>query len=273
MPDAKLSLGYGSLPHGRRNGGQNFYFFDLDDNILNLPTEVIFFHRTTGESITISTDELAREEDRVGKFGKYLEFRVDRDPVTGSFQNFRDQRLSCISRLRGKKQPLIHDIEAILRQPDTKWQAPSWCVFAKAVAEHHPISIITARGHRPQTVVRALKQLYRAGKLSRHPNIIAIYPVTNPKLRRQLLDDQQEVETIAELKRRALFHVVEQAFKKYGPNPHHRFGVSDDDPRNVQQLGQALVVLKRRYPNNAFFMIDCSGSTVSKVEILSPPNS
>ena len=48
-------------------GGRSFYFFDLDNNILHLPTEIILFHRETRQELPILPDELAgRKTDRKG---------------------------------------------------------------------------------------------------------------------------------------------------------------------------------------------------------------
>ena len=248
------------------HGGRSFYFFDLDNNIMHLRTTIVLFHKETREKVYIMPDELAKEEDSVGKSGRYRDYYFDETESTGSFQNFRDHPLSLGARLRGEKQLLIRDIEEAMERPVWEWHGPSWNHFFYAVLNRRPISIITARGHRPRSLALSLNRLYQGGHLPRRPNILSLYPVTNPKVRRQL-GDGNYTKRVAELKRIALFESIKLAFRKYGQNPHHRFGISDDDPRNVREITQALVEIKREYPANAFFVIDSSGGRVQKTEV------
>lgn len=142
----------------------------------------------------------------------------------------------------------------------------SWDRFFHAVCHGRPISIITARGHSVQTMRRALNHLCRRACLRPRPNILSIYPVTNPQLKQELAASGGK-DGAAELKRVALFKSVELAFKTYGQNCHHRFGISDDSPRNIEAITRALMEIKGRYPDNRFFVIDTSGEHLEKREV------
>ena len=58
------------------------------------------------------------------------------------------------------------------------------------------------------------------------------------------------------MKQLAIRSSVEKAFEVYGYNPYHRFGMSDDDPKNVQLIIEEMSRLKKDYPKNSFFVFD-----------------
>jgi hypothetical protein len=60
---------------------------------------------------------------------------------------------------------------------------------------------------------------------------------------------------------------VEQAIQTYGYSPHHRFGMSDDDPKNIELIAEEMTRLKARYPEMSFFMIETQHGNFIKHEI------
>jgi hypothetical protein len=269
MPTEQLQLAKW-LPYKRdRNsdqGGRSFYFFDFDDNIMHLETKIIIFSKKDNSELELSSGELALEQGRVGKSGAYKDYYFNFNDEVGSFKYFRDNSLGLFERLRGAKQSLLEDVETALEKPAWEWHGPSWNHFFYAVLNDRPISIITARGHEPKTFQKVLLQLWKKKYLLKKPNILSIYPVTNPGVR-DCLGDRERKLLVSELKRIALIHSVEKAFKIYGNNPAHRFGVSDDDKANILQIESALAELKTRYPQNCFFVIDTSGGKIGKTEV------
>ncbi|QEN08931.1 hypothetical protein EXM22_13360 [Oceanispirochaeta crateris] len=269
MPQKQLPLAQW-LPYkedrNARHGGRSFYFFDLDDNILQMDTKIFLFHKETNEEIEISSAELAQNMKSIGKQGKYADYYIHRNDAIGSYRNFQDRRILPWDSRKNAKQAIEHDLNSALEKPEWEWHGPSWNHFFYAVLNGRPVSIITARGHNPRTIKRALNILYEKRFLHRKPNILTIYPVSNPKVRRKLGDPGLN-KAIALLKKEALLKSVEIAFKKYGKNPHHRFGVSDDDPLNIKEITATLVEIKKKYPQNAFFVIDTSEGKVQKTEI------
>ncbi len=269
MPDNQLHLAQW-LPYKEdRNaglGGRSFYFFDLDDNILNMDTRIYLFHKEDNRQIEINSTILAEHSRTIGVSGPYRDYYVDNDDETGSYRNFRDHRIPLRRWIRGDRQAIIHDLREAIAKPVWDWHGPSWNHFFYAVLNGRPLSIITARGHRPDTIRSALNLLYREGHLLKKPNFLSLFPVSNPRLRAEMGDPEKKL-SVAALKKIALRQSVEMAFRKYGANPHHRFGVSDDDPRNIEEITGTLVEIKRLYPRNAFFVIDSSGGKIKKTEI------
>lgn len=248
-------------------GGRSFYFFDLDDNVLTLPTPLYLFHRNTGEQVAVSTQQFAEISPSLGKDGPWLEYETKMDPVTGSFRRFRHHQFSLVQKLLGKKQPFVEDLRNVLDRPSHEWRGPSWNFFWHAVHNGRPLSIITARGHQPRTIQEGISILARRGHLTQEPNYLSIYPVSHLPVKDELGDRSYTWRT-AQLKQQAIKNSVTQAFKTYGHNPGHRFGMSDDDPENIELITQAMKDLKLTFPENSFFVIDTSKGRIRKQEVL-----
>lgn len=261
----ELPVGRQRVPdRNAQHGGRSFYFFDFDDNVMFLTTRIFLFRRDNGAELALSTREFARISKAVGRAGPWADFVLDQDDRTGSFRRFRDFEPR---EQAGRPQPFIEDLEATLARGDPWWRGPSWPLFDHAVFNQRPIAIITARGHHPDTIRAGIDLLWRAGHLSAQPNYLGIYPVSNREVR-AALGDPTASRPVPELKRAAIEAAVDEAMRRYGVNPHHRFGMSDDDPHNVELCLAAMAGLKRRHPDNAFFVIDTSQRPVLKTEVL-----
>lgn len=247
-------------------GGRSFYFFDFDDNVAFLPTELFLFHKITGEEKTISTQEFALISNQIGKSGPWADYKTDLDPRVGSFRRFRHHPITWYERALGRQQPLIEDIRRALSQPIEYWKGPSWDFFWHAVHNQRPISIITARGHKPSTLREGVAELVKAGHLSHEPNYLGIYPVNDRGVREKFGDPEFKLST-AQLKKCAIVESVKEAFRIYGQNPAHRFGMSDDDQHNIQLIIEAMQSLKDEYPQNSFFVIETHRGHVTKWEV------
>ena len=243
-------------------GGRSFYFFDFDDNVIHLPTKIVLFHKNSKKEVEVSTTDYAHIQHLIGKSGEWLDFELNFDPGVGSFRNFREQPT-----LKASDQPLIKDMLSALTHQFVEWRGPSWDFFVHAVNQNRPISIITARGHHPHTIRRAIDILVLSRDLKAHPNYLSLYPITHPEVRTRLGDVEQKAGTTA-LKKAAIMAAVRDAFECYGENPAHRFGMSDDDPANVAVIIEAMEELKKIYPDNAFFVINTHGRQLVKQEIL-----
>jgi hypothetical protein len=164
------------------------------------------------------------------------------------------------------EQTLIVDLRRALDNPHLEWKGPSWNFFAYAVDNSRPISIITARGHHPNTIKRALNHLVQTRDLSAHPNYLGVYPVSHEATRRELGDAELKT-SVALLKKKAIHQSVKDAFECYGYNPHHRFGMSDDDQENLTLILEAFQELKKEFPENAFFAFNTHGRKLQKLEV------
>ncbi len=249
-------------------GGRSFYFFDFDDNVAYLTTPIVIFNKHTGIERSLSSAEWARYHSQVGKKGPFENYFIDYDDEKGSFRYFRDQELSFMERMARKKQTFLSDIERALEQADYCWKAPSWNCFYHATYNQRPISVITARGHQKETIKNGIRLMVQEGHLPYPPNFLSIYPVSNPKIRQEELGDKELTKSVADLKRTAIRESVEKAIELYGHNPHHRFGMSDDDPKNVELITEEMKELKRLYPEMSFFIIQTLEDSYIKTEVL-----
>ncbi len=239
-------------------GGRSFYFFDLDDNVLFLPTPMYIFHKETGEEMTMSTGEFAQIHPSIGKSGYYEDFEIRACPDTGSYRRFRD--------FGHEVEPFEDDILDAIGRSDYQWKGPSWQCFYHAAFNQRPMSIITARGHSEHTIRKGLNLLHREGIIPHSPNCIAVFPVSNPETR-EFLGDTDMTLSIPELKRRAIFRSVELAMRRYGNNPYHRFGMSDDDPKNLELIRMAMAELKAKYTKNSFYVFSIHNDEMTKEEV------
>jgi len=265
----QLDLGITRQPEADRNfhlGGRSFYFFDFDDNIAFLTTPLILFHKESGAELKISSGDFAQQHSLIGKSGSYAHYEIRWDDQTGTFRCFRDHHTDELEKLGLKQQIFVEDVAAALGLPDLHWKGPSWECFYHATFNQRPVSVITARGHKTDTIKDGIRLFVNSGYLPMEPNYLSIFPVSNKSIRHELGDVELNFGT-AELKQRAIRASVEQAIRTYGYSPHHRFGMSDDDPRNIQLIVEEMMRLKKDYPEMSFFMIETHNGGFIKHEI------
>jgi hypothetical protein len=265
----QLELGETRAKEPDRNyfrGGRSFYFFDFDDNIAYLTTPLVLFHKKSGEELFLSSSEWALHHAEIGKSGPFVEYEIRYEDDIGSFRYFRDVDLTAAEKLEGKPQLFVQDVQKALNLPDLQWKGPSWNCFYHATFNQRPISIITARGHSAGTIQEGVREFIRAGYLPSEPHYLSVYAVSNKQVREHL-GDPAYTASIAELKQRAIRASVEKAIEIYGYSPHHRFGMSDDDPKNIQLVMEEMARLKSKYPEMSFFMIETHGGDFIKHEI------
>ncbi len=265
----QLELGIQRQAEKDRNydlGGRSFYFFDFDDNIAFLSTPLVLFHKVTGEERLVTSGEYAKIHPYVGSSGPYAEYEIRLDDLMGTYRNFRDRHPEELEKIEGQKQIFVQDLAHALGFPDVQWKGPSWQCFFHATFNRRPISVITARGHDPQTLKDGINIFVERQFLPHEPNYLSLFPV-NHKPTRQFLGDVDLVLSAAELKQRAIRASVEKAIEVYGHNPHHRFGMSDDDPKNIELILAEMTRLKADYPEMSFFMIETHDGNFVKHEV------
>ena len=253
--------------HHLKEGGKSFYFFDFDDNVAILSTPIIIFHQKTRSELALSSSEFAQNHNNLGKRGPFREYKIDFCDRNGSFRHFRDEEFSLVDKQRGKRQSFVHDTREAIKNLDSYWKAPAWDFFYHAIYNKRPVSIITARGHNENTIKEGIDEFVRSGHLPGTPNYLSIFPVSNPQIRKDL-GDPGTTFSVPELKRLAIRKSVEMAFEKYGYNPYHRFGMSDDDPKNVELITTEMQLLKEDYPEVSFFVIETKKDRCIKREII-----
>lgn len=276
------STGRNSLPFGQlelpierptfrdRNadrGGRSFYFFDFDDNVAFLTTPAFVFHKETGRELRLSSGEFARHSRHIGKQGPYRDYQMDLCARNGTFRCFRDQHISVLERLLfGRRQMFVEDLAAALGQANFEWRGPSWAQFYHATLNRRPLSLITARGHHPNTIREGIRLFVQEQHLPFEPNYLTIFPVSNPEVCTQLGDPDQQA-SVATRKGAAIRASVERAIQIYGANPFHRFGMSDDDPANIELIVREMTQLKIRFPEMSFFVIETQQGRFVKWEV------
>lgn len=265
----QLELGIQRDPERDRNfhlGGRSFYFFDFDDNIAFLATPLILFHKKTGEEVGISSGEFAQLNQLMMPGGPFEDFEIRYCDKTGTFRNFRDHSEEELQRLQKQKQIFVQDVAEALGLPDFQWKGPSWDCFYHATFNQRPLSVITARGHHPETIKEGIQAFVKSKALPMSPNYLSVFPVSHPPTR-LILGDVEQKEGTAALKQRAIRASVEKAIEKYGYSSHHRFGMSDDDPKNIELIVAEMTRLKSKYTEMSFFMIETQHGQFVKHEI------
>lgn len=243
--------------HPDRNadkGGKSFYFFDLDENVFSIESAHYVFSKNNRQMMEVPAKDFWQEFDNIGKSGFLKDYEVCLTPE-GSFRRFRD-----LPNLPFQVQPFYEDLSRALK--DGLWMGPSWNQFVHAVNNERPVALITARGHHPETIKAGLHLFNEAGILPHTPNYLSVLPVSHPEVTEKLGGG-----TVPELKRKAIRFAVEEAFRVYGYNDHHRFGMSDDDPKNVRKIIDEFIVLKKEFPKVAFFIIETTDGAFNKWEI------
>lgn len=265
----QLSL---DIPHpvyedrNRSLGGRSFYFFDFDDNVAFLTTPIYIFHNETKKELALTSGEYAQVHHEVGRSGPYRDYFMNYDDAIGSFRNFRDRDHSLLDRLKSKRQIFVEDLAHALGRSEFEWKGPAWDTFFHAVYNKRPLSVITARGHHPETIKKGIELLIEHGHLHTKPNYHTIYPVSHPDVRRSLGDVDLKMD-VATLKKLAIRKSVEKALREYGAEYPHRFGMSDDDPKNIQLIVEEMASLKKEFPHLGFFVIETKGGVLVKAEV------
>jgi hypothetical protein len=123
---------------GEGTPDMKYYAFDWDDNIVHMPTKIIL-KTEDGDEVGMSTDDFAEYRGIIGK----EPFEYKGDTIVGfaedPFKNFRTE---------GDKDFLVDAMRAKL--------GPAFNDFREAINNGSIFSIITARGHNPNTLKQAV---------------------------------------------------------------------------------------------------------------------
>jgi hypothetical protein len=228
----------------------SFYFFDVDDNIVFLSTPIYILNVESGREKAVSTGEFARIHPLLEKPGKWEDFAISKD----TFREFRDIPADTLE--AGQMQYFVRDISNLVADRSGEWQAPSWNLFVHACDEQRPLSFVTARGHHPDTIKAGIEAIKEAGLIKNTPNYLSVFPVGNDEVRINQLDDPDLIKTTPRLKKTAIIKSIEKAILEYGDDYDVQFGMSDDDPANVNLIISAMRDCKLKYPDRRFFVVN-----------------
>lgn len=238
------------------DGSISFYFFDIDDNLLFLPTALYLWNSEEQREQVVSSGEFARIQTDLGRAGEWQAWGVREE----TFRDFRDRAGAAAA-----EQPFVRDLLAATAGA-VSWQGPSWPLLVHAAEKQRPVAMVTARGHEPATIEAGLHALVDAGFLPAVPPILGIYTVSNPGVRERVGAGDPAM-TIPSVKKLAIKHAVDTALERHGVEPPHRFGMSDDDPNNVVLAISAMRDCKLKYPDKRFFVINTNHQEFVKLEI------
>ncbi len=127
-----------------------YYIFDWDDNILHMPTKILMEHKgADGEwrPVELSTSSFALVRTDVEHYrppasgGWKAAFRNFADPEKEDEPNFfLEDTMSALARVAAGERP-----------------SPSYSTFKKTLVEGRIFAIVTARGHAPGTIEKAVR--------------------------------------------------------------------------------------------------------------------
>jgi len=252
-----------------------YYAFDWDDNLMYMPTKIMLMD-SEGNEVGMGTEDFAEHRVDVGK----KDFEYKGKTIVGfaenPFRNFSDA---------GNKKFII---DSLLAKP-----GPAWDDFVECVNGGSIFSIITARGHSPETLKQAIENLIEIGykglskkelvrNLKKYREIAGedelsdselveyymsmnkYYPVTYGAGSAQS-PEQGKVDAIKEFQR-----YVMNMSKKLGQTPYLKndvsnkfvptIGFSDDDLRNLEKMKSAL----KDDPENIIQMYSTHGGIKKK---------
>lgn len=111
-----------------------YYAFDWDDNILIMPTKIILLDED-GKEVGMSTEDFAEFRLMIGKEPFEYKNHTIVDFAKEPFRNFG---------VSGDKQFVV---DSLLAKP-----GPAWRDFVESINNGSIFSIVTARGHNPETI-------------------------------------------------------------------------------------------------------------------------
>lgn len=128
-----------------------YYIFDWDDNILHMPTKIRLEHlndQGIWEPVEVSTSTFAMVRTDTAHY---------RPPKEGgwgaAFSNFEDHP--------GENRFIEDTIEALERVEHGEKPGPSFNTLKKTLREGRIFAIVTARGHAPETIEKAVRIFIR----------------------------------------------------------------------------------------------------------------
>jgi hypothetical protein len=206
-----------------------YYAFDWDDNIVHMPTKIIVKDEN-GEEVGMSTDDFAEHRHQIGK----EPFDYKGSSIVGygenPFRNFRTE---------GDKDFLIDAMRAK--------EGPAFDDFREAINNGSIFSIITARGHNPNTLKEAVyNYIIKGFKGIDKEQLIKNLKKYRSFVGEEEMSDEELIKSYLELNK---YHPVSFGDDKGASNPEEaKVRAMEDFVSYIK--GMAAVLNKRAYLKN-----------------------
>ncbi len=122
-----------------------YYAFDWDDNIVHMPTKIIL-KTDDGDEIGMSTEDFAEYRSQIGKGPLEYKGKTIVGFADNAFRNFRTE---------GDENFIVDAMKAKV--------GPAFNDFKEAINNGSIFAIITARGHNPNTIKKAIYNYIQTG--------------------------------------------------------------------------------------------------------------
>ena len=243
-----------------------YYAFDIDDNLLKMPTKLRLVNNKSGFT-EVSTDWYALNREKIGK----TPIKFGCDTIIGYAENIHD---SFIYFSDAKKLAFKRDyIDAI----KNKKFAPAWSDFIEAILNGSIFAIVTARGHSSNTIremveyvifdylnhndrekiISNLKSYNTLFKKNQTQNLISDYldkclfvGVAHPDYYDENIPSEKQKYMVL----KKFIKKIEEISKKIGIPA--KLGFSDDDIKNIKSIESLFESnSKRKYSNIVEYVI------------------
>ncbi|MBU2574883.1 MAG: hypothetical protein KKH28_12480 [Elusimicrobia bacterium] len=165
------------MPASRETGIQA-YNFDFDDNIFSTGARIYLTNTKTGHKKGVSTAYWAVVRQKLGKEDEWKDYVLDTKTGLAEFDDSGPAGAGLFKT----------QIENALKDRTEKWKAPGWNAFCAAMRDpekRRHTTIITARSHSPEAILKGLQVLKEKGLIGEVPKKENIYTVSWPGLPRQ----------------------------------------------------------------------------------------
>jgi len=253
-----------------------YYAFDVDDNLLFLPTKIHMEHLIDGVWLQedVSTEKFSKirndENWRTTK-NSYLEFKDFGSRGNNAF---------------------LEDLKIAI---NNGYYGPSWKIFIDSLVKGSIFAIITARGHEPESIRKGIEYiiynvLTQNERDEMVANLISFKYLFNQKFDikknisfKKIISDYLDncdfvgvsSDSFAkkyniidvsnpELGKKIALNDFIDKIEKYGKeiDVHAKIGFSDDDIKNVNYVKKYFNEITNNYDNISFSVIDTSNSNV-----------
>jgi len=266
-----------------------YYIFDWDNNILHMPTRIHLEKKNPDGSwdpIAVSTSFYAVVRNDKENY------RPPEGDWEQAFREFRDFEHEAESLFLTHTRNALEPVIAGERKP-----GPSFRQFRRALVEGRLFAIVTARGHRSETIRAGVAYFiehvlspeekrtmlanlrgYRAAfeedervlsdqeVLDAYLDLCRYHAVTSPDFREQMGAKEPGVDIQEEAKQFAIMDFMRHVFRivrSSGADRPISVGFSDDDPRNVRAVVDYIErELHREFPQVKFVVYDTSEGDV-----------